>query len=418
MGVPARLLGVALASGLLLASCSGDSSMNVPIVLRIAKTIPSDSGAEYDDYSRMRSVLKELVEQLQDVDESIHVQIALYGRRNFVKEIERQTKSGFGPDLIITDSETSLNLYNKGLIVPIDSKPDQYKNIPKYLFNLVESKDGHYVGQPVSQYVQIACYNKEKFNTPPVTLKEVNQDSEDLTFGFALQLKDLYWSTEAFDAETAIEQALNGITPNKNQTKNLTSWLTWLKSASYQQNIRFLNDQASLRRAFIKNELDWITCWSTSLPELRDGMKGKLGVAGLPQGPSKALRATTRLSVWSLGKNSSPVQRSKAKVFIDFITKPWAQKTYALKNRQSFPVDKNAAMIVASKIPGGEAALAQYEKEVMTITASASRTKAMVFRDPQNYDKISEQLLDTIYEIETPENAAINIINSLMEEQE
>ena len=42
----------------------------------------------------------------------------------------------------------------------------------------------------------------------------------------------------------------------------------------------------------------------------------------------------------------------------------------------------------------------------------------MVFRDPQNYDKISEQLLDTIYEIETPENAAINIINSLMEEQE
>lgn len=75
-------------------------------------------------------------------------------------------------------------------------------------------------------------------------------------------------------------------------------------------------------------------------------------------------------------------------------------------------------MIVASKIPGGEAALAQYEKEVMTITASASRTKAMVFRDPQNYDKISEQLLDTIYEIETPENAAINIINSLMEEQE
>ena len=85
MGVSARLLGVALASGLLLASCSGDSSMKVPIVLRIAKTIPSDSGAEYDDYSRMRSVLKELVEQLQDVDKSIHVQIALYGRRNFVK---------------------------------------------------------------------------------------------------------------------------------------------------------------------------------------------------------------------------------------------------------------------------------------------------------------------------------------------
>jgi hypothetical protein len=41
-----------------------------------------------------------------------------------------------------------------------------------------------------------------------------------------------------------------------------------LKNSSYQQNIRFLNDQRSLRDALVAGDLDWITCWSSSLREL------------------------------------------------------------------------------------------------------------------------------------------------------
>ena len=418
MKAQVQALGAALLTSLLLTSCDGDRMQKIPVVLKVAKTIPNDSNAEYDDYSRMRAVLNDLVKQLRDVDDSFQIQVSLYGRRNFLDEIQRQTRSGFGPDLIVTDSETTHSLYNKGLISPIKLKPEEFTNIPNYLFNLVKASDGNYVGQPVSQYVQIACYNKEKITTPPSTLKQLEQQSEDLTFGMALQLKDLYWSTEAFNAEKAIERAMQGRTPSKEETQKVTNWLTWLKSASYQQNIRFFNDQSSLRKALINGELDWISCWSTNLPELRESMKDKLGVGGLPKGPSKDLRATTRLSVWSLGKNSSRMQREKTLVFIDFITKPWAQKTYSLRNRQSFPVDKNAAKIVASKIPGGEAALAQYEQQAVQVTAAASRTKAMVFRDPERYETISEHLLDTIYDIETPIEATESILTALKEDKE
>ena len=73
--------------------------------------------------------------------------------------------------------------------------------------------------------------------------------------------------------------------------------------------------------------------------------------------------------------------------------------------------------IVASKMPGGEAALARYEEEAMKVTASAARTKAMVFRDPERYETISDHLLDTIYDIETPEEATEAIINALREEK-
>ena len=408
---------VLLCSGLL-AACSNTEAVSFPTVLRVARTIPSDSGAEYDDYERMGALVDGLVKQLRSVDSSIQIQTALYGRRNFVDEIQRQTSSGFGPDLIITDSETTLELYSRNLINPIDTEAKGTDNIPAYVFNLVKAKDGKLVGQPVSQYVQLACYNKDKVKTPPDSLIDLPKGNDDLTFGLALQLKDLYWTAEAFQAEQAIEIAMQGKKPSKKQALRVSRWLTWLKTASYQQNIRFLNDQNSLRRALIAGELDWITCWSTNLPELREKMQDKLGIGGIPKGPSKKLRAMTRLSVWSLGRNSSPRQREKALTFIDFITKPWAQKTYALRNKTSFPVDKNAAKIVASKIPGGLSALAQYEEQAVKVSAAASRTKAMVFRDPERYDTISEHLLDTIYDIETPEEASQNILNALQEEKQ
>ena len=160
-----------------------------------------------------------------------------------------------------------------------------------------------------------------------------------------------------------MEAALAKRPPDPDRQSKVTQWLHWLESASYQQNIRFLNNQRSLRKALISGELDWITCWSSSLRELREQMNDKLALAPLPKGSSMKLKAATKLQVWSLGRNSSRTQREKALVMIDFITKPWAQKTYALAGGNSLPVNRKAAKIVASKIPGGTAALVMYAQQ-------------------------------------------------------
>ena len=80
----------------------------------------------------------------------------------------------------------------------------------------------------------------------------------------AIQLKDLFWSVEA---------SLNQIKVAPEQQDNVTQWLRWLASSSYQQNIRFLRDQRRLRKALIQGELDWITCWSSNLKQLKEAMK-------------------------------------------------------------------------------------------------------------------------------------------------
>ena len=349
------------------------------------------------------------------MDPTIRPQLTLSTQKDFVEEIDDQTRSGFGPDLLITDSDTALELYKRKLVDPIELSPEDRDDTPSYLFDLVTAKDGQLVGRPVNQFVQLACFNKERLSSAPQTLEEMEQSSEDKNFGMALQLKALFWSAEAFDAGYALDAALSKLPPDAERQANVTKWLQWLENASYQQNIRFLNNQRSLREALIAGELDWITCWSSSLRELQEGMQDKLALAPLPKGPSTKLKAATKLQVWALGRNSSPAQREKALVMIDFITKPWAQKTYALAGRSSLPVNRKAAKIVASKIPGGTEALVMYAKQSLKENAAKGQSKARVFRDPERYETISDALLDTIYDVRSPEESTQKIIKSLRE---
>ena len=80
---------------------------------------------------------------------------------------------------------------------------------------------------------------QRKVKIPPDSLIDLPKDNDDLTFGLALQLKDLYWTAEAFQAEQAIEIAMQGQKPTKEQAKKVSTWLTWLKTASYQQTFDF-----------------------------------------------------------------------------------------------------------------------------------------------------------------------------------
>ena len=403
-------LGIALA-----AFSAGCTSWKPPVVIKVVRTIDNSETISSSDYERLREITEGAIDQIKSVDPTIRPQLTLSTQKDFVEEIDDQTRSGFGPDLLITDSDTALELYKRKLVDPIELSPEDRDDTPSYLFDLVTAKDGQLVGRPVNQFVQLACFNKERLSSAPKTLEEMEQNSEDNNFGMALQLKDLFWSAEAFDAGDAMEAALSKLPPDAERQANVTKWLQWLENASYQQNIRFLNNQRSLREALKAGELDWITCWSSSLRELREGMQDKLALAPLPKGPSTKLKAATKLQVWALGRNSSPAQREKALVMIDFITKPWAQKTYALAGRSSLPVNRKAAKIVASKIPGGTEALVMYAKQSLKENAAKGQSKARVFRDPERYETISDALLDTIYDVRSPEESTQKIIKSLRE---
>ena len=402
-----------LSVGLLLAGCSTVRLPQQPVVIKILRTINNADAVTSKDYQRLRQISDGLIDQLKGIDPTLRPQLSLTATSKFIDEVAQQTRSGFGPDLIITDSETALGLYQRGLTDPIALSSDDAVDIPPSLLNLARATDGKLVGRPVNQVIQLACFNKDRIATSPATLADLEAASDHANYGFALQLKDLFWSAEAFNASEAMEVALDDRSPTPEQQEQMTSWLRWLKSASYQQNIRFLNNQGNLRRALVKGELDWITCWSSSLPELREQLKGRLGTASLPQGPAGTVRPTTRLQIWALGRNSSAAQRTKALAILDFVSKPWAQKTYTLQSRTSIPVNQKAATIVASKIPGGLRTVELLQKMSKSDAGSRDHAKARVFRDPSRYEAVSNALMDTIYDIHSPATATQTILKTL-----
>ena len=197
-----------LFAGLACCLLSGCAGIEGPAVVDIVRTIESSEGITSDDYEQLTDISDLVFRQIRDLDPQIHPQLTLFTSKNFVQHIRQRTESGFGPDLIITDSETALDLYDQKLTDPIQLTEQDRQDTPQSLLDLVTAKDGALVGRPVNQFVQLACFNKSRLAKPPGNLQELAQSSDDATFGMAIQLKDLFWSAEAFNATPAFQAAM------------------------------------------------------------------------------------------------------------------------------------------------------------------------------------------------------------------
>tara|TARA_Y100001938_G_scaffold81079_1_gene111804 strand:- start:1187 stop:1669 length:483 start_codon:yes stop_codon:yes gene_type:complete len=140
--------------------CAGCSSWRPATVVKVVRTINNSNTISSKDYERLREVTEDAIDHIRSVDPHIRPRLTLSSQKNFIDEIEDQTRSGFGPDLLITDSETALDLYKRKLVDPLELSPEDRPDTPSYLFDLVTADDGQLVGRPVNQFVQLACFNK------------------------------------------------------------------------------------------------------------------------------------------------------------------------------------------------------------------------------------------------------------------
>ena len=161
-----RIQHVALGTALAVLS-AGCSNWRPPVVIKVVRTINNTDTISSKDYEHLREITEDAIDHIRSVDSNIRPQLTLSSQKNFIDEIEDQTRSGFGPDLLITDSETALDLYKRKLVDPIDIAVDDRADTPSYLFDLVTADDGQVVGRPVNQFVQLACFNKERLSSPP-----------------------------------------------------------------------------------------------------------------------------------------------------------------------------------------------------------------------------------------------------------
>ncbi len=339
-----------LALGSLLTACS---SKEPTTLLRVARTLPSSETVTPADSERDRNLLRQFQISVREVVPGLQLQPSLYAEKTIQAELRRQTNSGLGPDLVISDARTIHKLFQARLLDPVPITQDQRDAVAPALLKRLTNTQGEVIGLPVAQSLQLACYDKRKLQEAPTSLQELAKASGgDSVFGIAQNFEDLYWSMGSFNAGPALLRSLRGETPTPAQTHQLVRWLDWLQEISFQQNVIFLRNQPTLRRQLVQGRLDWISCWSTQLPQLREAMQEHLGVSVLPAGPESQATPVSKLQVWGLGRNSSHQQRTSSEELMQFVVQPWAQKTWALRYRTSYPVNPVAAAIVNSQIPG------------------------------------------------------------------
>lgn len=393
-----------LALGVLLTACSNRNRQQPTSLLRVARTLPSSETVTTADSERDRKLLRQFQTSVREVVPGLQLQPSLYTESSIEAELRRQTNSGLGPDLVISDARTIHALFEARLLDPVPLTKDQRQAVAPTLLKRLTNDQGQITGLPVSQSLQLACYDKSKLKTPPASLSELAKASSgESVFGIAQNFEDLYWSMGSFEAGPALVTSLRGQTPTAPETRQLVRWLGWLQDTSFQQNVIFLRDQPTLRRQLIQGRLNWISCWSTQLPQLREAMKEKLGVSVLPAGPVGQATPVSKLQVWGLGRNSSQRQRASSEELMQFIVQPWAQKTWSLRYRTSYPVNPVAAAIVNSQIPGTDELYLMKSREGILI---GDEIMASLDANPKLNEGLQDIINDVIFGTESPAQAA------------
>ncbi len=402
-----------LALGVLLTACSNRNRQQPTSLLRVARTLPSSEAVTTADSERDRKLLRQFQTSVREVVPGLQLQPSLYTESSIEAELRRQTNSGLGPDLVISDARTIHALFEAQLLDPVPLTKDQRQAVAPTLLKRLTNDQGQITGLPVSQSLQLACYDKSKLKTPPASLSELAKASSgESVFGIAQNFEDLYWSMGSFEAGPALVTSLRGQTPTAPETHQLVRWLGWLQDTSFQQNVIFLRDQPTLRRQLIQGRLNWISCWSTQLPQLREAMKEKLGVSVLPAGPVGQATPVSKLQVWGLGRNSSQRQRASSEELMQFIVQPWAQKTWSLRYRTSYPVNPVAAAIVNSQIPGTDELYLMKSREGIMI---GDEIMASLDANPELNEGLQDLINDVIFGTESPAQAAGKIHQLLMQ---
>lgn len=319
-----------------------------PTVIFLAVGISDDNPVTPELLQRGRRQLDELTAAFRKVHPSISIQLQVFTDSELRRQLARRIRTGLGPDLLLVQGATAIELEQQGLVRPMRfpaAVSDQLLPGPRQRLSLA---GGQLAGLPYQLIPELACFNRRRLSEGPDHLKELVQRSAGgLRVGLASELSNIVWTAGALGADPALIKAAQGGPLGAAERGTIERWLAWLQSASLQKELGFYTAEQQVQE-LIAARLDWITCRSTHLPRLRAALGGNLGVSTLPAGPGGEATPVTRDVVWAFGVGSSPRQRQAAEDLAVFTIRPLIQRSQTVREMDVLPVNRRVAVPVAS----------------------------------------------------------------------
>lgn len=329
----------------------GPSQPPLRATLFIAVGLSQTTQVTAEQQATMQRSLRQLEHSFREIHPGVQLEVMVFSERQLTEEVERRNRSGLGPDLIMLNGQKALELKQLGLIRTLPHPHQLSRNLRPELLPAVEvaGSPTQLLALPLGLQPQLACYDRRRMGSPPETLQQLLEASSNgQRFGISLRLVNLAWTIGSVGSLPSIVAIRRGSPITAEHRQAIERWLLWLRQAAMQQHINLESNSSELVQQLNQGQLDWITCRSQDVSQLRARLGGSLGLARMPDGDGHAASPLSTLLVWGLGRNSSEQQRRAAEELVKFTLNRPIQRAFTLHTQGMLPVTRNTPLPLRS----------------------------------------------------------------------
>ena len=342
----------ALAGGLVLGRVQSQVNSDSHLWGTVYLTVGVNSDERQDSSQRQlaQEALARFTRDYSELQPGVSIQLMTFPEENLVRQLRFRQQGGLGPDLLLVNARTALELHRHKL-VHIEAFPAALlEQIDPDMLERLRLSNGLLAGLPVLQLPQLACFNRKRLpeGSPDDLDGLLKLSSRGVRVGLSTSPSYLMWTVGGLGATEALLAGEGQRPLSPPQRQALERWLAWLQNASLQQSITFHDKQDQLTSELGSGNLDWITCRSSNLSLLRQKLGAALGVASLPGGPWGEATPINRERVLVFGRNSSAAQRRIAREVASFAVNPLVQRNLTFTETMMLPVNRFVPAPVAS----------------------------------------------------------------------
>ena len=402
-----RRLTLGLLASAALAGCS--TGRQAPTVLTIAIGIDNDQRVDTEQRQNFKERLETLLTEFRQLYPNTTVDMGLYPEETLISAIQRRSRSGLQPDLILMSGVTAQKMLKADLVDPYPANSTLLNNFEPSSLNRVRNDQGQLAGLPVLLMTQVSCFDRRRMPRPPKNLEALMAASASgQTVGLPVEPSNLLWTAGSLGALPALNQIVTGQTLGAEERSALVGWLRWLQQANGQQGVTFFTNQMAAESEFKTGQLSWIPCRSGSVPLLRKKLGTNLGIAPLPNGANGSMASPlNKVRVLALGRRSSSIGRQRALSFLQFIANPLSQRTLTMGSQTVLPGNRFVRVPVkSSQVLEAMATAAQQGKQNDVLTAHFNR-------EERSKDNIQTVVTQLVFGEIKPETAADQLVRLL-----
>ncbi len=284
--------------------------------------------------------LKGMLEQYRELYPKVKIVSEFFPEEEINQQFELQSRSGLGPDLMITSYENIIPLIRANALENLnDYNLDLSSYLPRPILQ-VTLNDNLY-GLPFALNTQVLCYNKTKVERPLQTLPEMITEAEaEYQIAVTSNFLDTLWGMEIFR-------------PQSKQTKEdkifdpqaWTHWLEWLRYAQKDPHFILSDERSTLDQVFAAGKLAYYVCHSEEISDIQATLGAdKLGVTTLPGAGNRAAGPLLYTKALFFNRVSSTSTTKLALELAGFLTNAEQQTKLALETESLIPVNSKVKL--------------------------------------------------------------------------